>query len=148
MLGEGVINRATLLRRLSGAIVRIVRDHPARVAIDGVDGAGKTTLADELVPYIQQRGRPVIRASVDGFHQSRSFRYRQGVDSPAGSMIARSITRNCVVRSWIRWGHEATGDTGRRYLTGAQINPFKSPNRKHPTMPSYYSTEFLHKGRS
>ena len=84
MLGEGVISRATLLRRLSGTIVRIVRDHPARVAIDGVDGAGKTTLADELVPYIQQRGRPVIRASVDGFHQPRSFRYRQGVDSPAG----------------------------------------------------------------
>ena len=76
------------------------------------------------------------------------FAIGKALTLPRGSMIVRSITRNCVARSWIHWGHEATGDTGRRYLTGAQINPFKSPNRKHPTMPSYYSTEFLHKGRS
>jgi hypothetical protein len=40
-----------------------------RVAIDGVDGVGKTTLADELVAPLQLLGRDVIRASIDGFHQ-------------------------------------------------------------------------------
>lgn len=55
-----------------------------RVAIDGVDAAGKTTLADELVAPIEKLGRPVIRASVDGFHRPRRERYRRGRDSPEG----------------------------------------------------------------
>ncbi len=54
------------------------------MAIDGIDAAGKTTLADELVPLIEGRGRPVIRASIDGFHRPRSERYRRGPDSPEG----------------------------------------------------------------
>ena len=41
------------------------RYHP-RVAIDGVDGAGKTTLPDELAPVIEGAGRGVVRASIDG----------------------------------------------------------------------------------
>ncbi|MHB8141980.1 MAG: nucleoside/nucleotide kinase family protein [Vulcanimicrobiaceae bacterium] len=76
--------REELLRRLGDAIITVPRTHPLRVAIDGVDGAGKTTLADELVPYIERHGRPVIRASTDGFHQPRAARYRRGVDSPEG----------------------------------------------------------------
>lgn len=58
--------------------------HPVRVAIDGVDAAGKTTLADELAHIFTQRGRTVVRASIDGFHQPRAARYRRGVDSPEG----------------------------------------------------------------
>lgn len=60
------------------------RPHPIRVAIDGVDAAGKTTLADELVDPIEARGRPAIRASIDGFHRPRMERYRRGPDSPRG----------------------------------------------------------------
>ena len=45
---------------------------------------GKTTLADELVDPVRQRGRPVIRASIDGFHNPRSVRYRLGRSSPEG----------------------------------------------------------------
>ncbi|WP_246580249.1 hypothetical protein [Deinococcus aestuarii] len=45
-----------------------------RVAIDGVDGAGKTTFADELAGVLRERGRTVIRASVDGFHAPRATR--------------------------------------------------------------------------
>jgi uridine kinase len=55
-----------------------------RVAIDGPDGAGKTTLADELAGELVDRGRQVIRASIDGFHRPRVERYRQGRDSPLG----------------------------------------------------------------
>lgn len=55
-----------------------------RVAVDGVDGAGKTTFADELAASLRSLGREVIRASVDGFHQARAVRYRLGRDSPEG----------------------------------------------------------------
>jgi uridine kinase len=55
-----------------------------RVAIDGVDGAGKTTFADELAAALAPSGRPVIRAGVDGFHHPRVVRYRLGRDSPEG----------------------------------------------------------------
>jgi uridine kinase len=54
------------------------------VAIDGVDGAGKTTFADRLAPMIEARGRSVVRASVDGFHNPRSVRYRRGRSDPMG----------------------------------------------------------------
>ncbi|MDG7001392.1 MAG: uridine kinase [Nitrososphaerota archaeon] len=58
--------------------------HPVRVAIDGIDAAGKTTLAEELVKPITKRGRQVIRASIDGFHNPRSRRYERGRDSAEG----------------------------------------------------------------
>ncbi|WP_230295494.1 uridine kinase [Deinococcus sp. 6GRE01] len=56
----------------------------ARVAVDGGDGAGKTTLADELARRLRRLGRPVIRVSIDGFHQPRVARYRRGRTSPEG----------------------------------------------------------------
>lgn len=55
-----------------------------RVAIDGVDGAGKTMFANELGRTLESWGAKVIRASVDGFHHPRSVRYRRGRNSPAG----------------------------------------------------------------
>ncbi len=55
-----------------------------RVAIDGIDAAGKTTLGDELAQMLEAAGRPIIRASVDGFHRPRSERYQRGPDSPEG----------------------------------------------------------------
>ncbi|WP_226342380.1 uridine kinase [Deinococcus sp. AJ005] len=59
--------------------------HPVlRVAVDGVDGAGKTIFADELAASLSSVGREVIRASVDGFHNPRAVRHRLGRDSPEG----------------------------------------------------------------
>ena len=75
---------ASLLDRLATAIAGL---HPARnvlVAIDGVDGAGKTTLADAIAPRVADRGRAVIRASVDDFHHPRAVRYTRGRYSPDG----------------------------------------------------------------
>ena len=78
------MTREIALSQLADAIVSLQRSHPLRVAIDGIDASGKTTLADQLAPVIEQRGRPVIRASIDGFHRPRSERYRRGPDSPEG----------------------------------------------------------------
>ena len=76
--------RAEFITDLSDMIAQIEVGHPVRVAIDGIDGAGKTTLADELVEPIRRLGREVIRSSVDGFHNPRELRYRRGRWSPEG----------------------------------------------------------------
>ncbi len=73
-----------MLRTLADLIVRQDVDRPVRVAIDGPDGAGKTTLADELAPLVQRLGRPAIRASIDGFHRPRAERLLRGDESPEG----------------------------------------------------------------
>jgi uridine kinase len=57
---------------------------PMRIAIDGRTAAGKTTLSDELAALIGNRGRPVIRTSIDGFHRSKAQRYARGRYSAEG----------------------------------------------------------------
>jgi uridine kinase len=57
------------------------------VAVDGVDGAGKTVFANSLARRLEVLGRPVIRAGIDGFHNPRSVRYRRGKDSPEGFFL-------------------------------------------------------------
>jgi uridine kinase len=78
------MTRQNILGQLADLICAVECPHPVRVAIDGVDAAGKTTLANELIPLIEARARPVMRASVDGFHSPRAVRYRLGADSPEG----------------------------------------------------------------
>src|SRR4030095_1610049 len=70
--------------RIATMIASVRTDHPVRVAVDGVDAAGKTTLANALVSPLSQLGREVIRASIDGFHRPKRLRYMRGKDSPAG----------------------------------------------------------------
>jgi uridine kinase len=52
-----------------------------RVAVDGPDAAGKTTLADELAGTLD---RPAVRVSIDDFHRPREERYARGPLSPEG----------------------------------------------------------------
>lgn len=73
-----------LIVDLATYINTIKLNHPVRVAIDGVDTAGKTTLANELVKPLEKLGRQVIRASIDKFHNPRKKRYEKGKDSPEG----------------------------------------------------------------
>jgi uridine kinase len=76
-----------LLARLANAIATLHTDRRIRVAIDGVDGAGKTVLADALAPLVIAKGRQVIRASVDDFHHPRAVRYARGRHSPDGFFL-------------------------------------------------------------
>jgi len=55
-----------------------------RIAIDGPDGAGKTHFADQLAAVLQNRHVPIVRISIDNFHNLRAVRYRQGRQSPIG----------------------------------------------------------------
>ncbi len=76
--------RQAMIDRLAQMIAGVQLDHTVRVGIDGPSAAGKTTLADELVSPIEAVGRPVIRASIDGFHQPRVVRRRRGSECPVG----------------------------------------------------------------
>jgi uridine kinase len=78
------MKRADLLEQVAARIAARQHDHPLRVGIDGIDTAGKTSLADELKPLVEAAGCPVLRASIDGFHNPRETRYRQGANSPQG----------------------------------------------------------------
>ena len=82
-----VMSCAEVIEILAGRIAALERPHPIRVAIDGVDAAGKTTLADNLVAPLEKRGCQVIRAGLDGFHHPRKRRYRRGEDSPDGYFL-------------------------------------------------------------
>ena len=78
------MSRDRVLKSLVNKIESIQLAHPIRVAIDGIDASGKTTLADELAVLLKAAGREVLRASSDSFHQPREIRYRKGEYSPDG----------------------------------------------------------------
>ncbi|MCP4362813.1 MAG: uridine kinase [Chloroflexi bacterium] len=79
-----MVQRTQLLNHIAREICLLPKNKIVRVAVDGVDGAGKTTFADELSEAINPGDRPVIRASIDGFHNPESTRYRLGKRSPRG----------------------------------------------------------------
>ena len=76
--------RQALLRELAGRIGSLPQDRFLRIAIDGPDGAGKTTFAAELAQVLALGSRPLVLASADDFLQERSRRYRLGRSSPQG----------------------------------------------------------------
>lgn len=57
---------------------------PLRIAINGVEGAGKTTFARDCTKYLQKKGFDAIHVTIDGFHHTKAIRYRQGRDSADG----------------------------------------------------------------
>lgn len=78
------MNRANLLIALAKTLKERSKNGALLVGVDGIDGAGKTTLADELVPFLKELGADVKRASIDGFHNPREYRVRQGNLSSEG----------------------------------------------------------------
>jgi uridine kinase len=53
-----------------------------RIAVDGIDCAGKTTLADRLAPLLG-----ATRISVDDYLRPAQDRYRRGAESPEGYFL-------------------------------------------------------------
>ena len=69
--------RFVVVSELAGELVALHPDRRVAVAVDGVDGAGKTVLADQLADVVGAR-RDVLRVSVDGFHRPRAERIARG----------------------------------------------------------------------
>jgi uridine kinase len=75
-----------LVDRLVAAIIhRTAESNRTLVAIDGLDAAGKTTLANRLAERLAATsGLAVIRASIDDFHHCKADRWRRGPLSGEG----------------------------------------------------------------
>jgi uridine kinase len=84
MVIDSPMRRAVLERVATAITGALASDRVTLIAIDGVDGAGKSTFADELKPHLEESGRQVIRASVDSFHRPRAERYARGRNSAEG----------------------------------------------------------------
>ena len=111
------MKRAELIALLSYEITQTSLPHPLRVAIDGIDASGKTYLAAELENDLLQKGFTVIRASIDGFHQSREIRYKLGEMSPEGYFLD-SFDLETLVRDLL----EPLGPSGSRYYSTENFN--------------------------
>jgi len=59
------VTRHRLLDEIAARILGLSSPGVVLVAVDGVDGAWKSTFADELALGLRGSGRTVIRASVD-----------------------------------------------------------------------------------
>lgn len=106
------MSRAALIDQLVGLISVRRSAGVLRVAVDGPDAAGKSTLAAELTRGLADVG-DVILASVDGFHQPRGVRYRRG-DLSAEGYYEDAFDYDAVVASVL----EPLGPGGdRRYRT-------------------------------
>ena len=124
------MNRKKAILHLVDMIVDIQLDYPVRVGIDGVDASGKTMLADELIEPIQSKGRSVIRVSVDGFHNPREIRHRQGRCSPQG-YYEDSFNHNAIASSVL----EPLGPGGNLKYRSASFD-FKSNSEVHAPLQS------------
>lgn len=78
------MDREQLIAELGERILALPRPHPTRVGIDGVDAAGKTTLAGELAAVVADSGRQVVTSGVDRFHNPAVVRRARGPLSPEG----------------------------------------------------------------
>jgi uridine kinase len=74
--------RILFLRELVTEIARNYGRGRTIVAVDGIDGAGKTAFADDLAAVFREAGHDSFRASMENFHRPRADRWRLGRESP------------------------------------------------------------------
>ena len=108
------MDRQALLEQLVGNINAIHLDHPVRVAIDGIDAAGKTVLANELAVSLRFFGRQVMRASVDGFIILPIFVIKGGISRQKATITTPSITRALLTTCCARWAQDDSNGVIRR----------------------------------
>ena len=83
-MSECSARRRDVLLAIAARVPAPAGGDAVRVAVDGVDGSGKSVFADQLADVLREQACPVVRASVDDFHHPRVQRYRRGRSSPSG----------------------------------------------------------------
>ncbi|WP_418001827.1 uridine kinase [Mycobacterium sp. PDNC021] len=117
-----------------------------KVAIDGPDGAGKTYFADELADLLRAQQRPVVRVSLDDFHNTRAVRYRLGRDSPEGFWLDSYNYRrfhSYVVAPFSPGGSRKYRTAAHDLTTDAVLNP--APRTAAPGTVLIVDGIFLHR---
>jgi uridine kinase len=85
-------------------------ERPVLLAVDGPDGAGKTTFADDLAGSAP--GRTVVRASLDDFHHPRAHRHAEG--RTGATVWARGFDYEAVRRELLDPWRRGAGASYRR----------------------------------
>lgn len=80
------MNEKETFELIKKSILLIIKrkNKPVRVAINGVEGTGKTVFAGKLTEYLNSEKIDAIQVSIDGFHFNKEVRYKQGRDSAQG----------------------------------------------------------------
>lgn len=65
-------------------LVNISKPKPIRVAINGIEGTGKTEFTKKLTNFLNEIGKEAIHVTIDNFHNNREIRYKQGRNSAVG----------------------------------------------------------------
>lgn len=110
----------SVLGRVAGALPPPPH-RPLLIAVDGGDGAGKTTFAGQLAAFLAARGRVVVHTSLDWFHFPREHRHAHG--RTAATVWSRHFdyrtARRELLEPWLsgpgasfrsRW-HDVAADT-------------------------------------
>ena len=97
------MNEASLARA-ADAIAQLPRDRRTLVAVDGLDGAGKTTFADLLAPRLD---RPVVRVRADDFLNPAAVRHARGRESPEDRAAYEALKRELATSEWPDMNHYA-----------------------------------------
>jgi uridine kinase len=105
-----VVGRPALLAELAARLAAGApsRGRPLLVGVDGADGAGKTTLADELAGLVPG----CARASLDDFHHPRAYRHALG--RSAATVWARSFDLEALRRELLDPWRRGAGTPYRR----------------------------------
>jgi uridine kinase len=122
------------------------RAHRLLVAVDGVDGSGKTTLAGHLAGDLQSLGRRCLVIHADDFMHTRAVRHRRGRSSPEGyfhdSYDYASLTRYVLEplgRDGDGWFRAGTVDRARDKVTP------RAPRFADPETVTIVEGLFLHR---
>ena len=67
--------------------IRCLQDKKQKVVlvgINGIEGTGKTVFCSKFTQYLQSHQINAIHVSIDGFHNTKEIRYKQGRDAAKG----------------------------------------------------------------
>jgi len=80
------MNEKEAFKLIKNRIIEIQseKEKPVRIAINGIEGTGKTIFAEKLTEYLNSNGMEAIQISIDGFHFNKEIRYKQGRNSAKG----------------------------------------------------------------
>ncbi|MGB0884988.1 MAG: hypothetical protein ACPGR5_01040 [Chitinophagales bacterium] len=65
-------------------VIQEKKKKPIRIAINGIEGTGKTVFAKKLVQFLNTQNLNAHQVSIDGFHFNKKYRYKQGGNSAKG----------------------------------------------------------------
>lgn len=102
------------------------------IGVDGVDGAGKSTLAEELGSVLATRGRAVLRVGEDDFHAPRRVRYARGRHSPDGFFLDSYDDARLVADVLAPLGPDGDGRVRRAAFDVVRDEPVDAPVEQVP----------------